>query len=278
MSCSLHSAKIDARLVTVSVNGVVVSRDAIAREIQQHPAASPLAAWKEAAQALVVRELMLQEARRLSLQPEPQADSKGRLETEEEALIRALIEHEVKVPEPDSDTCRRYYEQNRRRFRSHDLYEASHILISADARVVDAYRIARDKAEIVLALVLRDPSRFADFAKSHSACPSAAQGGNLGQITPGSVTPEFEKALKKLKPGTIFDGLVATHYGFHIVRLERKIDNRELPFDLVMERIVVYLSENVRRRATAQYIARLVSRAVITGVELQGAESHRVNG
>ena len=35
--------------------------------------------------------------------------------------------------------------------------------------------------------------------------------------------------------------------------------------------------EGVERRATAQYIARLVSRANITGIEIEGAEAHRVN-
>ena len=33
----------------VRVNGVVISRDAIAREIQNHPAHKPAAAWQDAA-------------------------------------------------------------------------------------------------------------------------------------------------------------------------------------------------------------------------------------
>ena len=140
-----------------------------------------------------------------------------------------------------------------------------------------AYEIARDKAEIVLALVEREPSRFADFAKIYSACPSGAQGGNLGQISEGSATPEFEAALQTLVPGTIGKELVSTRYGFHIVRLDRKIESKEIPFELVAERIAEYLADSVKRRATAQYIARLAARASITGIEFAGPEEHRVN-
>ena len=129
-SCSIRSTAITAKPTPVSVNGVTIPRDAIAREVQQHPAPTPLAAWKEAARALAVRELLLQEARRLELSGEPLSDGEGRRETGDEAAIRVLIESEVAVPEPDEAACRRYYEQNRGRFRSADIYEAAHILIA----------------------------------------------------------------------------------------------------------------------------------------------------
>jgi peptidyl-prolyl cis-trans isomerase C len=70
---------------------------------------------------------------------------------------------------------------------------------------------------------------------------------------------------------------VATRYGFHVIRLDRRIEGRELPFEMVAESIADYLADSVRRRATAQYIARLVSRSVITGVEMPGAQEHRVS-
>jgi len=70
---------------------------------------------------------------------------------------------------------------------------------------------------------------------------------------------------------------VETRYGLHIVRLDRRIDGRDLPFELVADRIADYLRHSVNRRATAQYIARLVSRAEITGIALAGREAHRVN-
>jgi peptidyl-prolyl cis-trans isomerase C len=70
---------------------------------------------------------------------------------------------------------------------------------------------------------------------------------------------------------------VVSRYGVHIIRLHRKIEGKEVPFDLVKEKIADYLRESVTRRATAQYIARLVSRADIEGIAIAGAEAHRVN-
>jgi peptidyl-prolyl cis-trans isomerase C len=276
MSCSVRSAAITAKPSIVSVNGVVVPRDAIAREVQQHPASTPLAAWKEAARALAVRELLLQEARRAGVSADALNDESGRRETEEEASIRALIEQEIAVPEPDAAACRRYYEQNRRRFRSSDIYEAAHILIAANARDRDAYGAAREKAIEILTQVAREPSRFGALARDLSDCPSGAQDGNLGQISEGQTTIEFENALKQLAPGSIVDEPVGTRYGFHVIRLDRKIDGRELPFDAVAQQIAQYLSESVHRRATAQYIARLAARATITGIEFAAPEAHQV--
>ena len=78
-------------------------------------------------------------------------------------------------------------------------------------------------------------------------------------------------------PGEIGTEPVETRYGFHIIRLERKHEGRALPYELVADRIADYLAESVRRRAHAQYVARLASAAAIEGVALDGAEAHRVN-
>ena len=277
MSCSVHVQFPAGKPVTVSVNGVAIARDAIQREMQHHAATKPIAAWQQAACALVIRELLLQEARRLAIAPEPLSDGEGRRETEEEAIIRGLIEREVSVPEPDNTTCRRYYEQSRARFRSPDIYEASHILFTAVPADREAYAQARADAVGVLAALAERPEAFAMLAQAHSRCPSAAQGGNLGQITAGQTTPEFEEALVALEPGQMCDAPVATRYGFHIIRLDRKHAGRTLPYEVVAGRIADYLRDSVRQRADAQYVARLVSAARIEGVDLAGADALRVH-
>jgi peptidyl-prolyl cis-trans isomerase C len=277
MTCAVHTLQTLPRPDAVSVNGVAIPRDAIGREVQHHPAAKPIAAWQSAARALVIRELLLQQARRLGIEPALCADPGGRCETEEEAMIRALLEQEVVTPEPDEAACRRYYEQNRRRFRSRPIYAAAHILLAARKDDARGYAQARRNAQSILAELKLRPERFAELARSHSACPSAAQGGSLGQIVGGQTTPEFEQALEALTPGSISRAPVATRYGLHIIRLDDKVDGAELPFEVVAARIADYLRENVIRKATAQYIARLVSASEITGITLEGAEAHRVN-
>ena len=257
------------------VNGVEISDHAINSELQYHPAGSVEEARAAAARALVVRELLLQTAaRRGIVRPDPpesgQADER---ETDDEALIRTLIAREVRTPEPDQASCRRFYEQNLKRFRSPDLFEAAHILFPAAPEDADATARARQSAAAVLPEVLAQPQRFADLAREMSACPSAAQGGNLGQITPGQTVPEFETFLYNLEEGQICPVPVKTRFGYHVLRLDRRIEGRQLPFEAVRDKIAEYLREHVWRRAISQYLQLLVGEAEIRGIELNGASS-----
>ncbi len=276
-TCSAHAQMPVGKPAPVSVNGVSIARDAIAREMQHHPAGKPIVAWQQAARALVIRELLLQRARAIDLKPEPIGDEAGRRETDDEAIMRAVVEREVTVPEPDEKTCRRYYENNKARFRSPDIYEASHILFAALRSNPEAYAQAQAEAAGVLTALRGASQSFADLAQACSRCPSAAQGGNLGQITEGQTTPEFEQALTALSPGELCVEPVATRYGFHVIRLDRRHDGRLLPYEVVAGRIADYLRESVRRRAAAQYIARLVTAAKIEGIDLADADALRVH-
>lgn len=274
MSCSLHSIQLP-KPKAIKVNGIEVPRNEISREAQYYPAQKPTDALQSAARALVIRHLLLTEAGRLAICAVPK-NQDGRTETDEEAMIRALFEQEVVTPEPDEETCRRYYAHNRARFRSATIYQAAHILIAADRRDAAAFSTAMEKALGLAAQLRTHPESFEDLAALHSDCPSAAQGGNLGQLVAGQTTPEFEQALIAMIPGAI-SGPVESRYGFHIIRLDRKIEGKELPFEIARTRIETYLRDAVERRASAQFVARLVSRAQIEGIDLAGAADHRVN-
>ena len=274
MSCSVHSIELP-KPKPVKVDGKEIARAEISREAQYYPVQKPIDAWHSAAKALVVRNVLLAEACRLEVAANSKTED-GRTETEEEAKIRALIEQQVVTPEPDAAACLRYYERNRARFRSATIYEAAHILIAANRRDAAAFDAAKAKASAISEELNDTPEKFDMLAALNSDCPSAEQHGNLGQLTSGQTTPEFETALTALTPGTI-GAPVESRYGLHIIRLDRKIEGKELPFDVVKERIADYLRDSVQRRAAAQYIAILVSRAQIEGIDIVGAEAHRVN-
>jgi peptidyl-prolyl cis-trans isomerase C len=259
----------------VSVNGIEIGDHAINAEVQYHPAGSVEEARAAAARALAVRELLLQACAQLGIdQPDPpehrQADER---ETTDEALIRTLLAREIRTPEPDEATCRRFYDSNLKRFRSPDLFEAAHILFPADPEDAEASASARQRAAAALAQALEQPQRFAELAQQLSACPSAAQGGNLGQITRGQTVPEFETFLFNLEEGQICPVPVKTRFGYHVLRLDRRIEGRQLPFEMVRDKIADYLREHVWRRAVSQYLQLLVGQAEIRGIELNGASS-----
>ncbi len=260
----------------VTVNGVSVSRAEIGRETQHHPAAQPSEAWLAAARALVVRELLLQEARRLDLTAAPLTDEEGRCETDEEAVIRELVEREVVTPEPDDDSCRRIYEQRRLIFRSADLYAVRHILIAAAPADSVACSEARQQAESLIVALSADPGDFSALALAYSACPSKQHGGALGQISRGQTVPEFESALAEAPVGTVMRQPVETRYGFHVISVDQKIEGEELPFEIVRARIASWLTERSHDTAVREYISMLASRASITGIDLEATTSPHV--
>lgn len=276
MSCSATSALTQGLRKTVSVNGVVIAHDLISRETQNHPAPNPVSAWTAATRALVVRELLVQEASRIGLCPQPLTDGMGRSESEPEALVRGVIESQVRTPSPDEATCRRYYQANVARFRSAEIFECAHILIAARRADPDAYATARARAEDMSAHLRAHPEDFAELAAARSDCPSRSVAGNLGQVTCGMTTPEFEAAVQRLSPGEI-SGLVETRYGLHIIRLERRMAGRQLPFEHVHHQIAAYLADRAQRIAVAQYIALLASRAQVVGVDLPTPANLRVH-
>ncbi|MEQ8397563.1 peptidylprolyl isomerase [Thalassobaculum sp.] len=260
-------------MTQLSVNGVAIPEAAIAAEMQNHPASSADDAWHEAARALAVRELLLQEARRQGLETEAADAGDGRERTAEEGLIERLLEREVRVPEADEAACRRYYESNRQRFRTPDLFEASHILLAASVDDKAAHAAACGEAEELIAGLQRQPDTFAALAKARSACPSASTGGSLGQVSKGQTVPEFETFLFALESGQLCPVPVKTRYGAHVLRLDRRIEGRQLPFEMVHERIAEYLGEAVWRRANAQYLKILAGSADLQGVDLDAGAS-----
>ena len=256
-------------MMTIAVNETAIEPAAIDAEVQYHQAADLAGARQKAATALIVRRLLLDEAVRLGMDD----DENVTAETWEERLIGKLIEREVRVPEPDEDSCYRYYRNNLARFTSPDLFEAAHILFPAAMEDESLRAAAKDAANATLAEVLKSPERFAALAKERSACPSKSRGGSLGQISRGQTVPELETFLNTIEPGQICKVLVPTRYGYHVLRLDRREKGRTLPFEAVKDRIAEYLHTRVWQRAVHQYVKLLAGRANITGIDLEASDS-----
>lgn len=263
-------------LAEISVNGVAIPESEILGEAQNHPGRNPGAALRAAAEALVVRELLWQEARRVKVQIIPARDEAGRLETERDAAIRLLIEEAVHVPSATEEECRRYYNRHRRKFCSEPIFEARHMLLAASEGDAAARAGAREQALALCRQLADSPHRFAEIALAHSDCPSREQGGNLGQLSRGSTVTEFEAAMMAMAEGEISARPVESRFGFHVIALDRKIEGRQLPFELVRERIAAWLEASAWSKAVSQYIAVLAGRAEISGISLQHSDGPMV--
>jgi peptidyl-prolyl cis-trans isomerase C len=255
----------------VRVDGVEIPPETIALEIQHHPAPDAETAWREAARALVVRELLLREARRRALEPDAETDEAGRRESDDDALVRALLDEAVEPEEPDEAECRRFYEARRERFRTPDLFEVAHVLIEPAREDPDAWDAAETQARAVIAEVGDDPAAFAAAARELSACPSAQQDGSLGQVRRGELLPVVQSALEAIPEGTIRREPVRSPHGWHVLRLHRRIPGRTLPFEVVAGKIAETLGARSWSLAATRFVAGLAGHAEIEGVTVEPA-------
>lgn len=96
---------------------------------------------------------------------------------------------------------------------------ARHILIKTSEQVSESEaknRLLEIKRRI------EQGAHFEEQAKLYSEDGSAAQGGDLGWISPGDTVPEFENAMHDLQPQEI-SGAVQSSFGWHLIQvLERR--------------------------------------------------------
>ena len=251
----------------IEVNGEVIPEEAVLAEMQYHPARTRDEAFAGAAEALVVRALLLQRAKDAGL-----AWTAGDAGSEEEAIER-LLAAELRLPEIDADSCRRWFGNNKARYRSPDLFEASHILYLAPRDDEAARSRARQSAKRCLAALQEQPETFAALARAESRCASAGEGGFLGQLEPGETCPEIDTFLFSLEDGQLCPVPVETDYGVHVLKLHRRIEGRQASFADVAADVARVLKGTSWARAVSGYIALLAGNARIKGIEIRGAES-----
>lgn len=70
---------------------------------------------------------------------------------------------------------------------------------------------------------IEDGADFADIAKESSKCPSGAQGGGLGEFTPGQMVKEFDDVVFSAEVGKVH-GPVKTDFGYHLIEITSRTD------------------------------------------------------
>ncbi|MDD4887890.1 MAG: peptidylprolyl isomerase [Thiomonas sp.] len=170
---------------------------------------------------------------------------------DDEALLEAVLQHDVQTPEPGVAECERYYVQHADTLRQGDMVEADHILFAVTPSTpIDALR---HKAEDTLYALMADSSGFAEMARGLSNCPSAQIGGNLGQLTADQCVPEFWQSLMEHGEPGLLPRLVRSRFGLHIVRIARIAHGQLPPFEAVQAQIAQTLRQQSLVRALQLY-------------------------
>ncbi|RLA19289.1 MAG: peptidylprolyl isomerase [Gammaproteobacteria bacterium] len=241
-------------LPEIRVNGVLIDEKLYAEELQYHQATTFESALQKAGQALVIRQLLVNEA----------GDD---VAEDEEAAIQKVIEENSACSEPSEEDCCRYFENNSERFKTEVLLEVDHILLAAPKDDIEERSEAKAKASAIIEQLKEDLSLFAALAEQHSICPSNKMGGSLGQIGKGQTVPEFEKQLVRLPEG-LAETPIESRYGFHVVRINRKVEGKQLEYPMVAEKIKHYLTQKASQLSIQAYIQTLVEKAKIEGIQI----------
>ena len=103
------------------------------------------------------------------------------------------------------------------RYNNGEVFAASHILFRLPEKGATPEQLQQLSNRADSLHKVLTPTNFAALAGKFSQDPgSASQGGSLGAFPKGMMAPEFETALKAVKPGEI-SPVVKTRFGFHII-------------------------------------------------------------
>jgi peptidyl-prolyl cis-trans isomerase SurA len=137
--------------------------------------------------------------------------------------------------------------------RARDIFIAS-----PDGATEGMQAAARVKAEAALRR-LRAGETFAKVARDLSEGPSAAEGGDLGYFTRGTMLPAIEEVAFSLQPGQV-SGLIRTtgeHGGFHLVVVEGRRKMAPKPLSAVQEEIRNRLANESILKEREHYLQQL---------------------
>jgi peptidyl-prolyl cis-trans isomerase C len=175
-------------------------------------------------------------------------------------VIDTEVNSKVVVSDPD---VKGFYDQNPDRFKQGDSVHAAHILIGVPPNATAEQKSeAKTKADTVLKTI-RAGGDFATLARANSTDTGSAQnGGDLGFFPKGQMTPAFEEAAFKTKPGTT-SALVETPFGFHIIKVIEKQSAGLVPLEQAKGQIQEFLEDQGREKQTQAFVASLKAKGKV---------------
>lgn len=156
-------------------------------------------------------------------------------------LIKNEVENKIVVTEEE---MRGYYDEHKEEFKTPEMWRASHILVSD-----------QNEAAMILDELSKGGS-FEELAKARSIDATATRGGDVGFFRAGQLVPDFEQACLKLNIGQT-SGIVATQFGYHIIRLTDKKEPGIKTFEEMRPAIEAELKKEKRGEMFKSFVMEL---------------------
>jgi len=269
--CDLRGAGLPEQIIA-QVNEEQISIDQFDREFRElilesdkDPKGSGLGALRQVCLDQVIeRKILVQEARRLGIKvsPEEVKQAVSEMETDypgqgfgEKLGLKGTTLEEWKVRLEERLLAEKVIRSTSRFQEKIDekevlqYYEAHRSLFQIDQKVRARQIVVTDGEEAIQILKrLKRGESFEKLATQKSLGPEKVQGGDLGYFSPGEKPAEFDHVFN-MEVGALSE-VVRSPYGYHIFRLEEKIEPRQVPFEEAKAGI---LKELERRKGEENY-------------------------
>ena len=193
--------------------------------------------------------------------------------------IDAWLERELQLPEPSEDACRRHHAAHPARYRTGQRAWLRHVLFAVTPGV-DVVAL-RNRAEACLLEVRCHDGKahggasagFERAARELSNCPSGAEGGELGWLTPAECAPEFAREIFGHVEVGVLPRLVHSRFGLHVVEVLAREGGEAQSFESVRGAVAVALRQQAYATALRQCIRLLAGDAAVEGVDLDAVQT-----
>jgi peptidyl-prolyl cis-trans isomerase C len=215
---------------------------------------------------VITREVLYQEAKKKGLLEKKEIVAKVE-DFRRAMVIDALLEEELRGKnEVSENEIRQYYKDNVNLFTEPKEVKIRHIFVNSDPVLQEVL------------MKLQKGENFEKLASTYNVDKSREDGGNIGWITRGQLSPAFaqyeEVAFSLRKKGEV-GNVIKTPVGYYIIRLEDTRGSTVKSFDQVKEKIRFFLQAKKKQDAYLDYVQAVKSRAKIVVNEKLWAEEEK---
>ncbi|PZP22278.1 MULTISPECIES: nitrogen fixation protein NifM [Pseudomonas] len=171
-----------------------------------------------------------------------------------EAVMDRVAQNAKQIDPVDEEL---FYLNHLDRFHLPERRKVRHILITINDQFADNHHDAALKRIRQIAEQLkRHPRRFSQLAQRYSECPTAMNGGLLGEMPRGKLYPELDQVLFNLARGQI-SGPLRSPIGFHLLSCDSITQAKRMRFAEARPSIHELLDTRVRRATQRDWIRSL---------------------
>ncbi len=196
-----------------------------------------------------------------------QALKNSKFTTEEfkQAVKRGIVlekfnESEIEYKVTDKE-LQEYYEKNKFKFKEPDKIKVRLIYVRNDPTDPDGKAKAKAKIEEAQSK-LEEGEDFAFIAQEYSNDNSRVMGGDLGFIHKGRLDINVEEIAFAMDVNTTSE-IIEKDIGYYIVRVEKKQESKQLPFDKIKDGLKKDLKKKEEKKRKSELLEALMSKAVI---------------